>query len=121
MGLTSMVAFELDGIRIAHLGDIGCDLTAEDVDALGRVDVLIFPTGGTYTLGSADAPPILAALNPRLAIPVHYESHGCKLGLEPVEALFSHVQGIQRPGTSTWSSANGLPNHNEVLVLEPAN
>jgi len=121
MGLTSMLAFELDGIRIAHLGDIGCDLTPADVAALGPVDVLIFPTGGTYTLGSGDAPALLKALNPRLAIPVHYESHGCKLGLEPVEALLSHVQGIKRPGTSTWSSANGLPTKGEVLVLEPAN
>ena len=121
MGLTTMTSFQFDGLRVAHLGDIGCDLTPEDVRALGPVDVLIFPTGGTYTLGSADAPSILDALSPRLAIPVHYECAGCQLGLEPVEALHTHVGGFERPGTSHWVSYQGLPSKTEVLVLEPAN
>lgn len=121
MGLTQMLSFEMDGLRVVHLGDIGCDLTPADVAALGPVDVLIFPTGGTYTLGSADAPALLEALKPRLAFPVHYESAGCCLGLEPVEALSAHVQGIERPGQSTWSSAQGLPAQRTVQILEPAN
>ena len=121
MGLTTMTSFEFDGLRIAHLGDIGCDLTAADVQALGPVDVLIFPTGGTYTLGSEDAPSVIQALSPRLAIPVHYECEGCRLALEPVEALDAHVSGIKRPGSSHWTSEQGLPTENTVMVLEPAN
>ena len=121
MGMTTMTSFEFDGLRIAHLGDIGCDLVKEDVDALGPVDILIFPTGGTYTLGASDAPAVLEALRPRLAIPVHYECAGCSLGLEPVEALEAQLQGIKRPGSSHWSSEQGLASDNQVLVLEPAN
>jgi L-ascorbate metabolism protein UlaG (beta-lactamase superfamily) len=121
MGLTTMTAFEFDGLRIAHLGDIGCDLTAADVEAIGPVDILVFPTGGTYTLGAADAPMVLEALKPRLAIPVHYECEGCRLGLEPVEALESHLSGLHRPIQSRWTSADGMPSEPSVLVLEPAN
>ena len=121
MGMTTMTSFEFDGLRIAHLGDIGCDLIREDVEALGPVDILIFPTGGTYTLGSADAPAVLEALRPRLAIPVHYECAGCRLGLEPVQALEAHIKDVERPGGSCWTSGQGLPSGNKVLVLEPAN
>ena len=121
MGLTTMTSFEFDGLRIAHLGDIGCDLSEADARALGPVDILIFPTGGTYTLGSADAPALLEAIAPRIALPVHYECPGCKLGLEPIDALHNHIPHLERPGTSHWSSDQGLPSTGQVLVLEPAN
>lgn len=122
MGMTSMIAFELDGLRVAHLGDIGCDLTPADVAALGPVDVLIWPVGGTYTLGPEDAPDVLSALRPRLAIPVHFEHARCSLGMQPVDALFGQLPSPpRRPGGSSWSSADGLPpaGKTEVLVLEP--
>ena len=47
MGMNGMVAFELDGLRVAHLGDIGCPLTAEDAAALGPVDDESEVTGRT--------------------------------------------------------------------------
>jgi L-ascorbate metabolism protein UlaG (beta-lactamase superfamily) len=120
MGMTSMVVFELDGLRIAHLGDIGCDLTASDVSRLGAVDVLIWPTGGVYTLGPEDAPKVLDILRPRVAIPVHFENERCRLGMAPVEALLPHVHHpIVREGGSRWSSADGLPAAGEIRILEP--
>ena len=118
MGLTGMVSFEIDGLRVAHLGDIGCPLTAEDVAALGPIDVLLWPVGGTYTLGPEDAPMVLDALKPTLAIPLHFEHPRCQLGMAPVEALFEHVPGCQRLGGSSVSTDEGLPEG--VVVLEPA-
>ncbi len=118
MGLTGMVSFEIDGLRVAHLGDIGCELTAEDVAALGPIDVLLWPVGGTYTLGPEDAPGVLAAVQPTVAIPLHFEHARCQLGMQPIEALFDHITDYTRPGTSTLDTADGLPSG--VVVLEPA-
>ena len=121
MGLTQMVSFEMDGIRVAHLGDIGCELTPADVEALGSVDVLFFPTGGVYTLGSADASHVLSRLAPRLAIPIHYDHPRCRLGLEPVDAVLQQLALPQvRANQSHWTSANGLPKDTTLHVLEPA-
>lgn len=120
MGMTGMFAFALDHIRIAHLGDIGCDLTPEDTDALGPVDLLLWPVGGIFTLGPEDAPAVLDALQPRLAIPLHFENARCQLGMAPVEALSDHLTTPpERPGQSSWDSAQGLPEKPTVLILEP--
>ena len=120
MGLTGMVSFTMDGLRVAHLGDIGCSLTPEDVACLGAVDVLIWPTGGTYTLGPEDAQEVLDLLRPRLALPVHYENDRCELGMLPIEALAPQLLvKPNRPGVSTWSSEDGLPAIPEVRILEP--
>lgn len=118
MGMTGMVSFEIDGLRVAHLGDIGCDLSTEDVAALRPVDVLLWPVGGTYTLGPEDAPAVLAALEPTLAIPLHFEHPRCQLGMQPIEALFAYIDAYERPGVSSVDFAEGLPTG--VLVLEPA-
>ena len=101
--------FEVDGVRVAHLGDIGCPLTAEDIAALGPVDLLLWPVGGTYTLGPEDAPMVLEALKPTLAIPLHFEHPRCQLGMQPIEALFEHVPSYQRIGGSSVSTDEGLP------------
>jgi L-ascorbate metabolism protein UlaG (beta-lactamase superfamily) len=121
MGLTRMFAFEIDGLRIAHLGDIGCDLSAEDVGWLGRVDLCLWPVGGVYTLGPEDAGRVLQALKPRVGVPMHFRNPRCGLPIAPVEAL-PRLDGYPtaRPGTSSWSSAEGLPEASRILVLEPA-
>ncbi len=128
MGLVGMVAFELDGLRVAHLGDVGCPISEEDARALGPVDVLIWPVGGVYTLGPDDAASVLEALRPRIALPVHYDNEGCRLGLATIDALEPALRSagssvtVRRAGRSTWTSAGGLPARGgagEVLVLEP--
>jgi L-ascorbate metabolism protein UlaG (beta-lactamase superfamily) len=121
MGMSAMITFELDGLRVAHLGDIGCPLTPDDVRAIGPVDVLIWPVGGVYTLGPEDAPSVLALLQPRLALPVHYDNARCQLGMAPIEALTPHLSRAPlRPGTSRWHSGLGFPEDSSVVVLEPA-
>ncbi|MCB9728181.1 MAG: MBL fold metallo-hydrolase [Deltaproteobacteria bacterium] len=121
MGMNAMIAFELDGLRVVHLGDLGCPLTPDDVAALGAVDVLVLPVGGVYTLGPGDAPALLEALRPRVALPVHYDNARCHLGMAPIEALLPHLAAAPlRPGRSRWHSGQGLPDPGSVLILEPA-
>ena len=67
---------EAEGLRVVHMGDIGCALTAEQIDALGRVDVLMIPVGGHYTVDAAQAWEITQALGPSIVIPMHYRGRG---------------------------------------------
>lgn len=124
MGLTTIFAFEMDGVRICHLGDMGCPPTADDAAAVGPVDLLVFPVGGTYTLGPDDAPTVLDVFQPRLALPVHYEGPKCRLGLAPLDTALAALEDagwpVVRPGSSTWSSDQGLPARPTVWALLPA-
>ncbi|MGC9530343.1 MAG: MBL fold metallo-hydrolase [Candidatus Bipolaricaulaceae bacterium] len=47
-GLVCLFSFAVEGIRIAHLGDLGRPLTAAQIAALGEVDVLFVPVGGIH-------------------------------------------------------------------------
>jgi len=120
MGMTTMMAWEMDGLRVAHLGDIGCDLTPEDVAALGRVDVLLWPVGGTYTLGPEDAPAVLRALSPKLAIPLHFEHERCQLGMQPVEAAIAALENAGYEVNRNGQSRLDVAEASGVVVLEPA-
>ena len=65
-----------EGLRVVHMGDVGCPLTPEQIAALGRVDVLMIPVGGHYTVDAAQAWEITQALGPSIVIPMHYRGRG---------------------------------------------
>jgi len=63
-----------NGLRVAHLGDLGCPLTQEQIDQLQNLDALLIPIGGYYTIDAAQAQAIVEQLNPRVVIPMHYRT-----------------------------------------------
>ena len=65
---------EADGLKAAHLGDLGCPLTAPEAELLKNLDVLMLPVGGYYTIDAAQARELAEALSPRIVIPMHYRS-----------------------------------------------
>ena len=75
-GENTISLVEDEGIRAVHMGDVGCALTAEQIAALGRVDVLMIPVGGHYTVDAAQAWEITKALDPAIVIPMHYRGRG---------------------------------------------
>lgn len=64
--------YSLDGLKIAHMGDLGHELTDEQVKLLEDTDILLIPCGGTYTLDGQMAAKVAASIKPRVVIPMHY-------------------------------------------------
>src|SRR5262245_9132779 len=54
-GKNSCWVLDIDGIRIVHLGDLGHQLNKTQLKKLGKVDVLMVPVGGVYTLNGLTA------------------------------------------------------------------
>ncbi len=77
-GRNAMFVFEAEDLRVVHSGDLGHLLDAEQVRAVGRPDVLLIPVGGFYTIGPADADKVIAAVKPRLVIPMHYKTEATR-------------------------------------------
>lgn len=67
---------DAEGQRLVHLGDLGHALDADTIAALGKVDVLLIPVGGYYTIDAAQAHGIVTALKPRITVPMHYRGAG---------------------------------------------
>ncbi|OKP99545.1 MBL fold metallo-hydrolase [Paenibacillus sp. P46E] len=66
--------FRMDGLTICHCGDLGHLLTEEQVQAIGKVDVLIVPVGGRMTLDGPEAVQVMRQLQATVAIPMHYST-----------------------------------------------
>jgi L-ascorbate metabolism protein UlaG (beta-lactamase superfamily) len=70
--MNSMFVFEVSGLCIAHLGHLHHTLTPAHLDALGRIDVVLVPVDGGYTLNIDDMIAVLDQINAPLVIPMHY-------------------------------------------------
>lgn len=66
--------FDFNGIRIAHFGDLGRKLSAEEAEKLCGLDCILIPIGGFYTIDGATAAAIAEDLKPRMVIPMHYRT-----------------------------------------------
>lgn len=72
-----VMCFEVDRIKICHLGALGHKLTDEQVKEIGKVDILMTPVGGVSTLPANDAYEVCNQINPKVIIPMHYRSERC--------------------------------------------
>ena len=73
-GKTLLFVLEADGVRVAHLGDLGHIPEEDTVRALGRIDVLLIPVGGHFTIDAAQALKVCELLHPAVVVPMHYRT-----------------------------------------------
>jgi L-ascorbate metabolism protein UlaG (beta-lactamase superfamily) len=97
---------EADEIALCHLGDLGHALAPEDATALGAIDVLLVPVGGTFTVDAKGATAIINRLRPRIAIPMHFRTPKVSFDIAPVDEV--------------EVNKDSLPEPTEIVVLEPA-
>jgi L-ascorbate metabolism protein UlaG (beta-lactamase superfamily) len=118
-GRNSLFVFETGGIRLAHLGDLGHQLDATQIAAIGGpVDVLMVPVGGAFTIDAAGATELVAALQPKIVFPMHYKTARTTAPIAPVDA-FLEGKTVERVGsTTTRLSRDTLPAETTVMVLD---
>lgn len=117
-GRNAVFVFEADGLRVVHVGDLGHQLDEQQVRAIGRPDVLLIPVGGHYTIGPAEADAVIAALRPRLVIPMHYQTTattGWPIG--PVDAFLQGKTNVTRQGPTVNVTVQTLPPAGTIWVL----
>ena len=68
-----MYRIETMGVSIAVIGHTVAPLDDDDLETLGKIDIVIIPVGGNgYTLDADDAGAIIKQLSPSVVIPTHY-------------------------------------------------
>lgn len=121
-GENAVFSFEVDGVRLCHVGDLGQPLTADHAASIGAVDVLMAPVGGTFTINAEQAWQVVETLAPRVMIPMHFKTAKTNLPIETLDGFISGRRHVERPGKSEIELApETLGEGLRVVVLEPAN
>lgn len=107
----------LEGIRICHLGDLGHMLTPDDADRLGEIDLLLLPVGGRYTIDGRQAWQLAQLLNPRIVVPMHYQTPALSFSLDPVETFTRLCDRVEHR-TELAITAAKLPDPITVIALD---
>lgn len=70
----SIFIFEIAGLCIAHLGHLHHTLTPQQLNEIGRIDIVMVPVDGSFTLDLDGMVEVLGSLKAPLMIPMHYFS-----------------------------------------------
>ena len=112
----SIFIFAIGDLCIAHFGHLHHRLTKEHLDELGRIDVLMVPIDGCFTMGVPLMVDVIKQIQPRVVLPMHY------WGRSQVERF----QGLMQPldadfawpdQTSLEVAREELPEKLTVIVL----
>ena len=118
LGQNVAFLFDFDSLTVCHLGDLGHTLTAEQVEELGDVDVLLLPVGGVSTINAAQAAEVVRQLEPKMVVPMHYQTPDLSRELEPV-AKFLKEMGVSQvePQPKLSLTKSNLPLSTQVYLL----
>jgi len=121
-GRNIIFVFEIDGVRIAHLGDLGHKLGDKITQAMGNIDILLIPVGGDYTIGPSKALEIVRVIDPYIIVPMHYKSSGLDekiFGkLEPVETFLKESGVKVENAQKLQVKKETLEEEQKIVVLE---
>lgn len=119
-GKNTIVVVELGGLRVAHLSDMGHLPTEAQYRALGRVDILLVPVGGKFSIDGRQAREILERLKPRVALPIHYKTAATAgWPIEDERAFVEDYPRVKRlSGSRVILDPMRLPSLTEIWILE---
>ena len=75
-GETTVMRVAVDEVRVVVAGRLRRQLTEEEIDSLGHVDVLVIPVGGGDAFGAVDAAKFVNAVEPSIVVPARFGAGG---------------------------------------------
>ena len=118
-GKNTIHILSAEGLRAAHLGDLGHMPSKEALEALHGVDALLIPVGGHFTVDAKTARAVADAVAPRVVIPMHYRLGG--MGYDVIGTLdaFTDLCGdVRTYDTNTFELSAETPAQTAVLRYE---
>ncbi|PIP13583.1 MAG: MBL fold metallo-hydrolase [bacterium (Candidatus Stahlbacteria) CG08_land_8_20_14_0_20_40_26] len=120
-GENTVFVFDIDGLRLCHLGDLGHKLNKEQISLIGRVDICLIPVGGYFTIDVKEAKEVIESLNPKVVIPMHFKTSSLDFPIAGVEDFLKGTERVKRLGSSEYEiEKDKSPLEREVIVLKPA-
>jgi len=121
-GRNTIYVIEAEGIRLCHLNNFSNkEITSEQLEKIGDIDILMIPTGGGDIIDSSQAVKIVSQIEPRIVIPMSYKIPKLKIKLEGVD-VFLKAMGQKSAETldKLLIKKKDLPEgETKVIVLRP--
>jgi len=118
-GRNTVFVITADGLRVAHLGDLGHVLTSEQAAEIGNVDVALVPVGGYYTIDAKQAETVSAQLDANIVIPMHYRTDKCLFPIAAIEEFIADKPNVTLVGGSAVEiTAEDLSTQQQIVVLD---
>jgi L-ascorbate metabolism protein UlaG (beta-lactamase superfamily) len=111
----SIFIFEVAGLCIGHLGHLHHELTPQHIGMIGRLDVVLVPVDGGYTMAQASMMSVLKDLKARVVIPMHF--FGPTTLSRFIAGASAEFEVEMAASPVTVISANNLPERPKLLVL----
>ena len=105
-GKNVVFIMEIDGIRVCHLGDLGEPHTKTLAERIGKVDVLLIPVGGRYTIDAAQAKVFVENIAPKIVIPMHYRPQDGTIDITDAKAFLQGYADVIYPSKKNQTIIN---------------
>ena len=124
-GANAMYRFELDGMQIAHMGDMGRDLNDKQTAFFDGTDILLALAGGQMTTRLEEVKRLIDFVRPKLVIPMHFRTLCYKpRNLHWIDTFLSHFNEEKDVdfafGCEIEVTKDKLPEKTRVLVMDYA-
>lgn len=116
-GKNIVFVFDIDGIRVCHMGDLGHVLTEKQVEEIGPVDVLLIPVGGYYTIDAKQAVEVMNQLKPKITIPMHYKTEFINFPIDTADNFLDMTGGKKILSTEMDVKKEDLEGEPRVVAL----
>ena len=108
--------FSAEGMRVAHLGDLGCEPEPGQMEQLKNLDAVLIPVGGFFTINAKEAKNLIDKLKPRVVIPMHYRTpgHGFAV-IEKADKFLKLCDNVIKYDTNVFELTKETPAQTAVL------
>jgi L-ascorbate metabolism protein UlaG (beta-lactamase superfamily) len=122
-GANTIYTIEGEGLKLCHLGDLGQkELTSEQLEKIGDVDILMTPIGGGgKTIEATEAVKIISQIEPKITIPMHYHIPGLKVKLDGVDKFLKSlgVKSLEPLPKFSIKKKDIIEEEAKIVILTP--
>jgi len=91
------------------------------VQNIGRIDILLLPVGGFYTIDAEEATKVARDLKPALIVPMHFKTDKCGLPIGNVDEFVRDKKNVRRANASELVMTKAtLPEAVEIVIMKHA-
>ncbi len=121
-GENLITVLSVRGLRLCHMGDIGCIPDDDIIEKLKEVEVLLIPVGGNYTIDACEALEISERIEPNIIVPMHFKTPATDMDIAPLHEFLEAVgreYDISYPGKCYLDiDMESLKKRTRIVVME---